>query len=49
VRPRSLGAVSLDFEVRASVRSLDEGLRVRHAINAWLEQALREHGIRFPP
>jgi potassium efflux system protein len=43
-----LGDKALNFEVRAFVRSLDDVMRVRHAVNAAIEQVLREGGIKFP-
>jgi potassium efflux system protein len=43
-----LSEKSLNFEVRAFVRSLDDVMRVRHAVNAAIEQVLREGGIKFP-
>jgi small-conductance mechanosensitive channel len=43
-----LGDKSLDFEVRAFVRSLDDVMRVRHAIFAAIERVLRENQISFP-
>jgi potassium-dependent mechanosensitive channel len=42
------GELALNFEVRAFVRSLDDTLRVRHAINSSIDQVLRANGIRFP-
>jgi potassium efflux system protein len=43
-----LGDKALNFEVWAFVRSLDDVMRVRHAINAAIEQVLRESGTKFP-
>lgn len=42
-----LGGKSLNFEVRAFVGSLDDVMRVRHAVNTAIEQVLRESGIKF--
>jgi potassium efflux system protein len=42
------GDKSLNFEAQAFIKSLSDVMRVRHAINAAIEQALREGGIRFP-
>jgi len=44
----TVGAGSLDFEIRAFVDAFDKRLRVRHAINQAVGQALAEHGIEIP-
>jgi potassium efflux system protein len=43
-----LGDNSLDFEIRAYVDSLDERLRVQHALYVAVLLALRDNGIELP-
>lgn len=42
------GDSALNFEIRAYVDEIDKRLRVTHALNVAIEQALRENGIGIP-